>query len=377
MWGSTSGKAPRLDAVAAIVAALTLACGDPAGLPAGRFTLTVTTEGGAFDLDGFAVLVDGDSTATVDVNDEVRVMADKGVHWLALGGLAPNCWAGSPSRVTLGAEVEEVRMQAFCVPAPELGAVRILFERPSGLFAMNGDGTDAVRLVSGTGLHAPDVSSDGARLTFVRDTPDGADLWIAAADGQDSQQIVVGNVAEPRWSPDGSEIVYAGYDLVSGEGGITLVSTDGTNASWIARAFFLDDWYCCASWSPDGSRIAFDDSGVSIRIVGRDGSLQPFSPAGRRPVWSADDRIAYVAQSGDVKVVHADGTGEVTVLAGRPGPIWPRLGDWSADGTLLLYTTTSPSGGEDVYLLDVEAGSRVRVTGDGQSRSPVFWPEAG
>lgn len=370
---------------AAISASLTLACGDPVGPPDGRITVAVSTDGGAFDLDGFSLLLDGDSVGVVDVNAQVTVVADKGAHWVALGGLAPNCFSGSPSQVTLGADAHpRVEVQAFCIAAPELRAVRILFEGRSGLFAMNADGTDVVQLVSGDGLHQPDVSGDGARLAFTRDTQVGADLWIANADGSGQAKLATGSVEGPRWSPDGSEIVYANYgpdaiDYQVGESsGIQVTTSDGENTSVVAAvyAFDFDEWFRWPTWSPDGSIIAFDSNGSTIQTVTRDGS-NGFVTVGTRPVWAADDRIAFIGTGAsgpqDIKVIHPDGTGATTVFpTGRGTYAHPR--DWSSDGALLLYTDLNPSWGTDIYLLDVEAGTVVRVTGDGVSRSPVFWP---
>jgi TolB protein len=58
---------------------------------------------------------------------------------------------------------------------------------------------------------APAFSPDGKRIAFSRTTEDGhAHLFVANADGTDSQQITSGSAddVEPSWSPDGARIAF-------------------------------------------------------------------------------------------------------------------------------------------------------------------------
>lgn len=91
---------------------------------------------------------------------------------------------------------------------------RIAFEMLGGnLFSMKTDGTDLVDLGPG---HRPSWSPDGEWLVYMRTQDDGhtftsSDLYAARADGSSTVQLT--NTRErlemnPDWSPDGSRIAY-------------------------------------------------------------------------------------------------------------------------------------------------------------------------
>jgi Tol biopolymer transport system component len=80
-----------------------------------------------------------------------------------------------------------------------------------------------------------DVSPDGRRLAFVRyaigEGGNAATLGVAGADGSAPSELFrvpEGNLAHPRWSPDGNRIAVIEYGTTGNVlGSITLVSPDG------------------------------------------------------------------------------------------------------------------------------------------------------
>jgi Tol biopolymer transport system component len=134
---------------------------------------------------------------------------------------------------------------------------RIAFVRHGRIFTANGSGGDVRLLTPERGNQRPHYSPDGAKISFIHNTPGkGWDVWVMNADGSDKQQVThVGSVTEAQWSPDGEWLVFgpvlskvkssppfgAPIHIRGDDGdGIAPITIDGT----------LD-------WSPDGSTIAY------------------------------------------------------------------------------------------------------------------------
>ncbi len=113
----------------------------------------------------------------------------------------------------------------------------------------------------------PQVSPDGARVAFTRVNVDEkktgyeTSIWVAATDGkQPPIRLTNGkHDASPRWSPDGSHIVFVrgGDKDESGKpkpSQLALLSLSGGEARIITD---LPKGAAGPVWSPDGKRIAF------------------------------------------------------------------------------------------------------------------------
>jgi Tol biopolymer transport system component len=125
---------------------------------------------------------------------------------------------------------------------------RIAFERRNAIWTMRSDGKLQRRLTRNGKDHQPAWSPNGRRIVFER----GRNLWLIGAKGGKARKLVA-DAANPSWSPDGRRIAFNSPN----EGGIFVVSADGTGRKWLSDG---ED----PSWSPDGRRIAFSYSGISV-----------------------------------------------------------------------------------------------------------------
>ena len=113
--------------------------------------------------------------------------------------------------------------------------------------------------------------------------------------------------------------------------------------------------------SPDGRLVAFTATEVSNQDVwvydidrGVRTRLSTSPARDFRPVWSpARGEVAFTSNRAgnyDIFLRQADGSGEEKVLAEAPS--MELLSDWSRDGKYLLYHTTDPETGADLWYLE-------------------------
>jgi serine/threonine-protein kinase len=225
-------------------------------------------------------------------------------------------------------------------------------------------GGRAVDLTEGlAGNHRwPRWSPDGTEIMFQAD---GSIYVIPALGGVQPRRLLhrpapggvekVENVPGARsatWSPDGSQIAYTVADT------IFLASTDGSGR----RIVSVDSHPHSLDWSPDGSRLAYVSGNAShvlgtvllansavsaIRILSfADGSVTSLTGkelAYQSPRWlPSGDRLLYLSNEGGARDVYEARLSSKGVLAGPPARLTTNLGaltiSLSDDGRLLAYS---------------------------------------
>ena len=220
------------------------------------------------------------------------------------------------------------------------------------------------------------VRADGGEAAFA--PPDHL-LFATAA------EVTYGRVLAQRFDAaggavDGEPVLVA--DSVFNPGGPVGFTVSGSGLLvyqqraylpqrlWLNRqGAALDSVPDDAAWtfrlSHNGTRVAQGGRALWVRALRRNVALRvavpdnPRNPVLLYPVWSPDDaRLAFTVNVGtdaplEIRVAHADGTGEDTRLPAPPGGGQPL--DWSPDGRLLLLrgVASKATATQSLWLLDV------------------------
>jgi len=157
------------------------------------------------------------------------------------------------------------------------------------------------------------------------------DLFLARADGTDAHVIatdIPGEHIAASWSPDGSQIAFVNRDEATPLGSIWTVRADGSDAAMLTDGGGeCPDGIYHPNWSPDGSKLAvicYPDPG------GKQGSVATYDLATRRvtrlytvswpdhldnaPSWSPDGKsLAFAIQHWDPTDQFLDGSLVATI----------------------------------------------------------------
>ena len=202
-------------------------------------------------------------------------------------------------------------------------------------------------------------------------------IWVMPPDGGAATKVTdeLLPARRPRWSPDGSRILYA----LSGAAGLRILHVaDGSIAS-ASSGHFVDRH---ASWHPDGERIVFSSrrgdsgfdiwetdlpTGLSWRLTNQDGDET-------EPAWSANGRhLAYIHQRDGEYALFLRRRGEPDVEIFRSDEPISSL-SWRPDGSLLSFIGRD-AGDAAIYLsiLSEPPITRPMLSGEAFHDAPVSW----
>ena len=198
---------------------------------------------------------------------------------------------------------------------------KIAFVSNTGIYVMDADGSNPIRLARTNYIYSPAWSPDGTRIAFlVSDfsvNPNVSAVNVINADGSNLIQMTATGdipIGQFAWSPDGTKIAYTSCKLNFDSCEIYVVNADGSNPTNLTNSEASDRF---PVWSPDGAKIAFEsgrDQDWKIYVMNADGS-NPIRLIEHRdadfPVWSPDGtKIAFKdLVKGYIYVINADGSG--------------------------------------------------------------------
>ena len=150
-------------------------------------------------------------------------------------------------------------------------------------------------------------------------------LVVMDVDGSNQKELTTEQSNHASWSPDGSKLAFMRKD------GLYTINLDGSNEKRLVEGI-------CAfpAWSPDGKKIAYsrfrpDDPIADLYVADIDGTKEKIIAEGLFPSWSPDgNKIAF-------------------------NDFGPALSQWYPKTDSLSTATT-------IYTVNLDGGSRIKIT---------------
>ena len=249
------------------------------------------------------------------------------------------------------------------------------------------------------------VIGGGGRIAFVSDREDGRTLqiWTMNADGSDPRQLTFGpgDKHQPRWSTDGTKIIYAapgGSDAYGNDLGLDLfvINADRSGEPINLTESTGDDFD--PAWSPDGGQIAYTSTRVNslkqVFVMSVECNPAPdtcsITESPRNitlgyaieyaPAWSPNGQTLAVIAS----INRAPG--RIILRPAEGGePSWFDLQDriigadhltWSSDGQFLTFSWLIKYGQQEIYIAYAQSPGLdpISLTNSLGNKEPTFSP---
>jgi DNA-binding winged helix-turn-helix (wHTH) protein/Tol biopolymer transport system component len=212
-------------------------------------------------------------------------------------------------------------------------------------------------------------SKDGGWIAYVT-VPDDI-LWRSRPDGSERLQLTSPGVhaAQPRWSPDGTQIVFGGGP-VGHASRVYMVSSSGGAPEPITEAPVIDG---DASWSADGHSLVFarrlppGASGTPglylMDLKTKQATFLVGSDSLTQPAWSPGGQLIAATNRGGTQILVLNPESRLwSPVASGEGLSAPF---WSRDGRTIYYQETQAPE-QPIYRATIGSGKAERMAGSKQ-----------
>ncbi len=264
------------------------------------------------------------------------------------------------------------------------GKIVFISDRDAGkkiknaIYIMDADGSGQVKLAyppkKRKSVGGVSVSPDGKKIAFhAIDASKKVDIWVMDVDGENQRRLTSGhNASNPTWSPDGSRIAFESG--IPPRTDIYVMNADGTNAVNLTNNGADNQE---PSWSPDGKKIIFSAKKKRTRIrnlrnlyvihlenkqIFRLTKNTKTGQQSRQASWSPDGRyIAYIHNS-VLFVMDASGKNPRKLIGNALHPTW------SPEGTKIAFVSKN-----EIYAIDVGGRILTKLTHNKERDSKPSW----
>ncbi len=230
------------------------------------------------------------------------------------------------------------------------------------IYVMDADGVNPRRLTNNSDDDwDPSWSPDGKRIVFCSDRdghPDRipgwftSEIYVMDADGGNQQNLTnhPSDDRSPSWSPDGTRIAFQSYRDNDRNHNIEIyvMAADGSNLQRLTNNLIEDE---DPSWSPDGERIVFSSA--------REGHV-----------------VHNLDVTDEIYVMDADGNNQQRLTENRNND-WEPV--WSPDGKRIAFAADRKGDFVkfDIYVMDADGGNPQKLTNNrGWDSSPSWSPDS-
>ena len=218
----------------------------------------------------------------------------------------------------------------------------------------------------------PRWSPDGSQVLFS--VPGDWNLYTIYPDGSEFTQVTDFRSNNADWSPDGSQIVFQSDHDNEPEDtpDIYIMDIDGENLTELVDLPEQYDFY--PRWSPDGSQIIFISSrsgNFEVWLMNADGSNLTQFTESETPVinatWSPDAEYLVFTQitsnsTTALFIIDKEGSPD-SIFQLTDGEFFDTNPVWSPDGEMIVFSSDR-SGNSDLWTISIDGADLVQLTDD-------------